>query len=422
MTLFLSIFVTFWEVLCLYLLGKRISMQSIRPTKIDIIFVLTYLLLVGTTLNNAPAYLLFTSQMILICYFIYGFSGTIINKLLLYTLSFTLLTGIQFFLIIVLGFLGISFPKSYNELFGNLCTFVFLLIVLYFPWYKIYFRMCHSAIPFRIIMLNTYFIFFALLFIAKVDTRILYQTPLLLLCLLTLLLAANFCILFYEQRISQQEQILQSFEQNQQIYASLINDIRANQHEYSNRLQHLENLPVMCKDYDTLCKALSSYTQSYKKPIHAYPLLRINMPLLAASLYNLYCQSSSMQITIQFDVITEKLQSSIPEYELADYFCILTQNAIEACTAGDIIYIHISSVDGKTKFIIRNPTTYFYTTEEVNCFFEKSYSTKNVGKHDVQHGYGLYHLVTNIRKKNGTISADCIPYDNINWIIFELII
>lgn len=419
MTILLSIFVTYLEFLCLYLLGKRISRQSLIPTKTDIIFCLLYLLFVGSPSDAPSAYLLFISQTILICYFLYSFSSTIVNKLLLYTLSFAILTCIQFFLIIILGLFNISFPEIYNDLMGNLCTILLLFLLLFFPWYKIYCRIIHSALPYRIIILNTYFIFFSLLFIAKIDTQILFQTPLFLLCLLTLLLAANFCILFYEQRISQQEQKLRSFEQNQPIYASLINDIRANQHEYSNRLQHLENLPIICKDYDSLCKALSSYTQSYKKPIHAYPLLRINMPLLAASLYNLYCQAATLQITIQFDVITEQLHSVIPEYELTDYFCILTQNAIEACTSGDTIYIHISSKDNKIKFIIRNPTSKLYTMEEINTFFHKGYSTKN-NDNNKEHGYGLYHLVTNIKKKNGTISADCIPYDNISWIVFEL--
>ena len=179
-----------------------------------------------------------------------------------------------------------------------------------------------------------------------------YHSYLFLFLFITVLLSINSCILYYDFQLDKKEQLLLSYKKNQPIYADLIHDIRASQHEYSNRIQHLENLPLICKDYDSLCKALSNYTNQYKNTICAYPLLRINMPLLAASLYSLYTQAENKDIHLQFDIVSEFIQSAVPEYELSDYLCILTQNAIEACSPGDTVYIHMLSENGHLHFSI----------------------------------------------------------------------
>ena len=219
-----------------------------------------------------------------------------------------------------------------------------------------------------------------------------------------------------------QQQQLIFYKKNQTIYANLIEDIRANQHEYSNRLQHLEHLPLVCKDYDSLRAALGNYTKQYKKTIQAYPLLRINMPLLAASLYSLYTQAETKGITIQFDVVSEILHSSVPEYELTDYLCILTQNAIEACKPGDIIYVFMESDDQHVHFTIRNPSRVSYSPSEISNFFKKGYTTKQDVDSNLKHGFGLYTLSHNIKKRHGILFADCIEFDEIYWIIFKMIL
>ena len=138
---------------------------------------------------------------------------------------------------------------------------------------------------------------------------------------------------------------------NLPIYESLINEIRNSQHEYSNRLQNLQTLSSTCTNYDELKKCIQTYTYEYSKPLHAYPLLQIDKPLLAATLYNLSCQAEKKDIGIQFE--------------------------------------------------IRNPVPKFISSDEITNFFKNGYTTKAlIEKRDnVPHGAGLNNLLKSVTEK-----------------------
>ena len=70
------------------------------------------------------------------------------------------------------------------------------------------------------------------------------------------------------------------------------------------------------------------------------------MPLLAASLYSMAGHAKEKGITLQFDIVTPRLESHIPEHELTDHITTLTKNAIEASKEGDTISILLDSKDG----------------------------------------------------------------------------
>lgn len=222
------------------------------------------------------------------------------------------------------------------------------------------------------------------------------------------------------------------------IYDSLIQEIRANQHEYANHLQSLANLSVMYKDYDSLSRALQSYSQEFSNPMANYPLLQINMPLLAASLYSMASHAQEKGIALQFDIVNAILESHAPEHELTDYITILTQNAIEACKAGDTIYALLDSKEGSVQYEIRNPVPAMISPEEIGNFFKRGYSTKQTqsgsdaaskradsaayGQADDKRGLGLYYLQTNVTKSGGSVGADCVCYEDSYFIIFRLIL
>ena len=206
------------------------------------------------------------------------------------------------------------------------------------------------------------------------------------------------------------------------IYETLISELRANQHEYSNKLQSLQNLPFSCKDYDSLCSALNQYTANAHVVSQAYPLLQLNMPLLAATLYSLTERAAKDNITVHFNVQSTNLKSNAPEYVLSDLTAILLQNAIEAGNDGDYIYAGISSTDGLVSFEVRNPVDRPYSQSEIAAFFKKGYTTKAHLKKSAStpHGYGLYSLHQNILKYNGRIAYDCITENSTHYIHFEI--
>lgn len=347
----------------------------------------------------------------------------LIDRFLLHCISYVTVVVFQLCLIFSLSFFHISFKEQYMSIMGNLLTIILLLCVFLFtPYRKLYQFISQSAFIYKMLLVNSYLIAATILLFMKIYSSDFYQNIFYLISITALMIVFNACILYYDQKLVLEHQQLVSYQKNLPVYKSLIDEIRASQHEFSNRIQNLEQLPYICKDYDSICTALLKNTNDYKKPFRAYSLLQLNMPLLAATLYNLYIQASDRNITILFDISSPNIVSCAPEYKLSDFINILTQNAIEACKSGDTIYTRIVSTEGRLHFEIRNPIERQISTTEISGFFQKNFSTKTEHKKadGLEHGMGLYYLANEIKSYKGTIGADCTQYDNCYWIIFNL--
>lgn len=89
---------------------------------------------------------------------------------------------------------------------------------------------------------------------------------------------------------------------------------------------------------------------------------------------------------ITFDITNTNLQTRVSEQLFSDLACILTQNAIEACHAGDNIYIYMTS------------------------------------EQETPHGFGLYYLHKTVLRQRGTISTICTEHNGTYWMVFRLIL
>ena len=418
---------------------KTESHQSLRLRPGDF---LCYLSMILTLLLFPSGHPFFRWVFGLLLYLVYIFAtvkDTALNRFLLFMLFHG---GVFLLQCVILGIMYFVFRiTSFNtvsvSLLGNFMTFVFAVLFFQLPFAKhLLDYIKQASFLLRILILNTYLVVLFCLAFFKIYPRQIYEILSLVITLMTLLAAINIWILYYDQRTRIQQQEIDSYQKNMPIYDSLIHEIRANQHEYVNRLQSLANLPVMYKDYDALSKALQSYSQEFANPMANYPLLQINMPLLAASLYSMASHAQEKGITLQFDIISATLSSHAPEHELTDYITILTQNAIEACKEGDTIYALLDSKDGTVRYEIRNPVPAMISPDEIGNFFKRGYSTKQTqtgsdaasGQADSaaykqagdKRGLGLYYLQTNVTKAGGSIGADCVDYDGTYYMIFRL--
>ena len=412
-----------FEFLYFYLPAKKFTGFSIFPTKKDcfLFFIITiavsllphtYPISIGTS---------FAGQALMLSYFLFGFTMGVLHKILLYILSFMLIFLSQLCIMPFTTILPFQKNSTLSDFMYTLFAFFVLIILLLTPLANLYNKIIHSALVYQLSLISCFLLMicYIILFHLYPDniTQNIFYT---ILCFF-ILIATNACILYYDQRLYNQRQELAMYKKNLPIYETLIDDIRARQHAYANRLQAMEQLPDICEDYDSICQAIRRYTKRYKKPAYSYPLLQINQPLLAASLYQLSLLAEEQQIILQFDVTNTHLSSHIPEYELSDYLCILTENAIEACSSGDTIYIHLDSKDGKTFYEIRNPVPRRILQTEIHKFFEKYYSTKD-STTSKKRGLGLYHLSEQVQKVNGQLIVDCVEHENKFWIVFCLII
>ena len=337
----------------------------------------------------------------------------------------------------------IPMPELLFMLIANITLTVLTPVLFLIPALRnMYNKIRYATLPFRLILINSYMALLFLLLSFKLNLLSLYKDEIsaVIYCCTTLfLIAINIWILYYDQRTRLQQQEIDSYQKNMPIYDSLIQEIRAGQHEYANHLQSLANLSVMYKDYDSLSRALQSYSQEFSNPMANYPLLQINMPLLAASLYSMASHAQEKGIALQFDIVNAVLESHAPEHELTDYITILTQNAIEACKAGDTIYALLDSKEGSVQYEIRNPVPAMISPEEIGNFFKRGYSTKQTQagsdaaskrassdatskQADDKRGLGLYYLQTNVTKSGGSVGADCVCYEGSCHMTFRLML
>ena len=416
-------FASFLELFCMYFTAKSFLEVSIIPNSKDIIAGIAILF---TSLVFPPSYGAISMVLGQIFYLIYVCSlqkDSLINRIIAYCLSYSSILLSQFIIIALLSLTHIVIPSKIMPLAGNLMTILLLFVMFtFFHFQNLYQSSIKAALPYKLLLINCYFILTAVLIYFKIDLHNFYNNVTYLAIILILIISANVCVLYYDQKLCLKQQEVLSYQKNLPIYQSLIDEIRATQHEYSNRIQMYHNLPNVCKDYSSLCNALQQNTTHYSATSKAYPLLQLNMPLVAASLYNLYSQALKNNIYILFDVESTTLQSNALEYQLADYVCILTQNAIEACKSGDYIYATLNSHDGTVQYEIRNPIDHAYTMEELSKFFQKNYSTKldNPEKKASKHGLGLYYLSNAVASINGSLGAECYYYEDQDWISFTL--
>ena len=117
---------------------------------------------------------------------------------------------------------------------------------------------------------------------------------------------------------------------------------------------------------------------------------------------------------ISLDIASGELHSKLPEYKLSDFVSILLQNAIDACSQNDTIYIRLESLPESVCFEVRNPTNRLLNYSELNHFFDQGFTTK--AEKRSSHGFGLYLLRKEIQKANGSILTDCYSFENQFWI------
>lgn len=418
----LNCIITSIELITVFIISHKLSKTSIRPKIRDFIFIILALTANQLT-SDFPLFSWMLGQTICIVY-IFCFSEVSNSEsIFLAFATLILLVCLQFISAFLLSILvsPSTLYSDYIGIIGNLTSLLLAILIIYFtPVQKIYQNIILAHFVYKILLLYSYVILFVLLLFFKYNIIALYDNVYIILFILLLLMLSNTCILYYDREIRRRNQELAEYQKNLPIYESLIKEIRTNQHEFSNRLQNLERLSDTCKTYEELSTALHKYTNAYQKPLRAYPLLKINMPLLAAALYNQSIRAEESGIIVHFDVASQILHSRVSESHLTDFSNILLQNAIEACKDGDTIYVHIESNDVQTKIEIRNPADHQITLEELNNFFSYGFSTKSKNSKNTTHGLGLYFLKKELDKYHGNIRANCIKYQGSYWIIFSI--
>ena len=288
MNLVISYVNTLLEFISIYLCIRSFTTRKYIPTGNDIIACLLIVFTLGTIPEKYAIILWISVQLFYVCYCILAYSKNIFIGIILYSCCVIFVLMIQFIVLFVISNINLSIPSEKVGLICNIFSLVLCLtVLLIFPVHKLYSQIIRSFLPIRLIFTNTYLIYFTLLLIFKSNISQMYSYPVFVFTVVSLLVSINVCLIYYENTLKYKDQMLEYYKKNSDIYKSLVDEIRSRQHEYSNRIQTLNTLTVTCKTYEELTSSIRKYTHDYASPLYAYPLLQIDKPLLAASLYSL---------------------------------------------------------------------------------------------------------------------------------------
>ena len=429
MTLYVEYFCILLEFFCTFLLIKSFQGKTLAVELSDVLF-----LIVQVTAGPVPdeeIYLilgLFWGQLV---YFTYSFLQT--GKKLIPTIFLHCVTTL--FLYIVQGASSLLLYPVMSILpidclppIGSIITLVIILIVRRLvPCATMYQRILNGNFPIKFLILNSYLVGLLITLFYKTHMRDVYEYIVLIFATILLMIFVNVCVFYYENQLREQKKALLAYEKNRPIFETLIEDIRSNQHEFNNQIQSIAMLANVCDTYESLRDSLLKYTAEYNTGQRAYPLLTLNLPLIASTLYNLSAMAENKGIKILFNIPGSNIQCRVSEHIVVDFLHILTQNAIEATEPDKEIYITLLNQDDRFFFEVQNPVEKYIPVDEISNFFQKGYSTKTEEdspkpENATPHGYGLSELLSRVDKLHGTVSADCVFNEDCHWMIFSLLL
>ena len=385
---------TLIESICVIYTCKKYLDKATKPYVWDVIILISNVLLANFAVRDTKIFTLILGQVFifLICY--------VNAKKLLDSVYMAMLVYITLFISEIIATIPVAFCSIFIKephilgLIGNLMTLAVIIILMSTSVRKLYNMVISTSFAYKVALISFYIVLISLLIICQQNVHYLYSNILLFIIIIIIIITSNALLLYYEKIISSKNAKLKYYKKYLPVYENLINDIRASQHEFTNRIQSLQLLCDSHNTDDEFSNLIKNYTATYTKPLHAYPLLTLTLNTAKNHLV---------------EIIT-------------DLSAILVQNAIEASVSGNNIYISINSSDNKTTIEVRNLVDHQISDSEISLFFSNSYSTKNKADDNKTHGFGLYYLNKQVSIYKGSILATCINHNSKYWMIFKLTI
>lgn len=125
------------------------------------------------------------------------------------------------------------------------------------------------------------------------------------------------------------------------IVDEMIENIQKRQHLYNNQLLSLSQLTDSYDNYEDLCKAIKDITQIDDRHRYSYDYLHLNNKLLAGLLFSKVNAALKKDIQIIVTIFNYDYTSNCSDMEIIDLAGVLIDNAIEACSPDDTIFISI---------------------------------------------------------------------------------
>lgn len=181
---------------------------------------------------------------------------------------------------------------------------------------------------------------------------------------------------------------------------NLIDEFRANQHEYKNHLSTLSaivHLDEKNKNLE-LSKNVDSYIEEIIRNDKYSKLMHVDNIIVKAIIYNNISRFDQQRINFVYDIKSNLNGINLQETDLSILLNNLLNNAMEATKGIQIKNVRLSIYEQNRKYIIKSENTIENKNIDYAKIFEKKESSKGENR-----GFGLYNVKNIVGKYKGNI-------------------
>lgn len=215
---------------------------------------------------------------------------------------------------------------------------------------------------------------------------------------LALLVLADGAVFLWDQNHIQFQRRGRLLEQYLPMVEELVESVRARQHEYNNRMMAISAAMVTSETLEEAKSKVAELAGQVSLEVTDRELLRCDSKVLCGMLFGKVKQAQLHHIQLQISIAGSFLHRSLSESDWVDLLGILLDNALEASSAGDTVFLQATEEDGALCLLVSNPCPPMSRTEMAQMF-RRGWSTKA----EQGRGYGLFNVRRMVEQHGGKI-------------------
>lgn len=254
----------------------------------------------------------------------------------------------------------------------------------------------------KFMIVNVFILFLILIVSANFEAIALLENRISLFLLLFFISAFMSWLLLEQRKAEVMENRIHATEQFLPIIDELVLEVRARQHEFSNKLLAISSLVETTDDIEMAREKLCTYIETANLSNGQYELLNMDHKVIAGFLYTKMKRAEQLKIELQIARTVSVHDFPCEDVDLIEVLGILIDNALEASTSGDKITLSMTKANGHLELTVSNPATY-KSNEQFMQLFDIGYSTKSTTA--AKRGYGLHNVKEIAHRYGGRVIA-----------------
>lgn len=262
----------------------------------------------------------------------------------------------------------------------------------------------------------TFFFVIALSLTSFEVDKFIAHLPTILILLLALMLIDSI-LLFLNWRWEQERKQIRMIEQYVPVVEELISQVRSRQHEFNNRLLAMEVAITSAATLEEAQDSISKLTKGLTINPSDSTLLSCDSKIIAGVIFGKMKQAeiTGIKLDLQLHILFKKTR--IPETAWVEIIGILLDNAIEASSKGNTVYLKSRQDKQYSELYVSNLYPAMSNTEFMSLF-KKGLTTKT---EQASHGYGLYNVLCIVDRYHGKVITRNEQVEEENYVVFGVL-